>query len=420
MARTRTHRLACGMPLLLHENHEVAVATADVWVRPGAADEPPHLAGVSHFLEHMLFKGTARFGLGEIEQTIERVGGVCNAGTSYDFTHYYVTLPSAAIGTGIEMLSEMVRHSTLDAAELEKERLVILEEWRRKQDYPPGILFERLYAEQFESGAYHDPVIGYESTIRSIDRDGMADYYRRRYGPGTMVFVVAGDFDPDAVIARAEAAFAGFDRPTAPLQPEPPQRLATGRRIHEEKPTGGELYVTFSFPAPGVDRRERIMPLEIVQCILGQGRASQLYQSLKEKRGLCSSIGLHFPTHLRRSLIVAVATCLPEQRQPLRAALLDELRAFAAAPPDPRAMARARRLLAAGHRFSLETSGGVTSQLGYFQTLTGDVSIVDDYIALLEAVTPEQVVDAAREIFQPASIEAIVNEVSVGPNGHSA
>ena len=95
------HRLACGMPLLMLENPEVAVATADVWVRTGAADEPAEWAGISHFLEHMLFKGTERFGLGEIEREIESVGGVCNAGTSHDFTHYYLTMPAVSIGRGI-------------------------------------------------------------------------------------------------------------------------------------------------------------------------------------------------------------------------------------------------------------------------------------------------------------------------------
>jgi zinc protease len=289
----------------------------------------------------MLFKGTGRFGLGEIERAIENLGGVSNAGTSFDFTHYYVTIPAGSIGVAIEMLAEMVRNSSLDSTELEKERLVILEEYRRKQDHPVGVLFEKLYSEFFEDGPYHDPVIGYEETIRAIDRDGMLDYYHKRYSPGSAALVVVGDVDPAAVIAQAEAAFAGFDRPLTQLINDKPQRLGAGKYVHVTKPTGGEVYVTFSLPAPGMNDPERAVVLDVIQCILGQGRASQLYQSLKEKRGLCSSIGCHYPSHLRGSLMVIVATCLPEQRDPLRAALIQELRDFAADPADSRTLERA-------------------------------------------------------------------------------
>lgn len=374
MQKTQLHKLQNGMTLLIMENHEVAVATADVWVRTGGADEPPRLLGVSHFLEHMLFKGTERFGLGEIERAIENLGGVFNAGTSFDFTHYYVTIPSESISVAIRMLAEMVRNSTLDPAELEKERLVILEEYRRKQDHPVGVLFETLYSEFFESGPYHDPVIGHEETIRSIDRAGMLDYYRKRYSPANTTLVVAGDIDPAATIAQAEAAFAGFDRPLVSLIDEQPQRLAAGKHMHVAKPTGGEVYVTFSLPAPGMNDARRAVILDVIQCILGQGRASRLYQSIKEKQGLCSSIGCHYPGHLRNSLMVIVATCLPEQRGRLRAALIDELRDFAADPCDGPNLDRARRLLNSAQRFSMETVGGAAGNIGSYFTLTGSTT----------------------------------------------
>ena len=138
--KTTLHKLSCGMPLLICANHEVELATVDIWVRTGSGHEPPAVNGISHFLEHMLFKGTAQYGLGEIENRIESLGGVCNAATSLDFTHYYVTIPSSHVNTAVEMICEMIRSSTLEASELEKERLVILEEYRRKQDHPTGIL----------------------------------------------------------------------------------------------------------------------------------------------------------------------------------------------------------------------------------------------------------------------------------------
>ncbi|MEN6627326.1 MAG: pitrilysin family protein [Candidatus Sumerlaeia bacterium] len=414
------HRLTCGMPLLIMENHDVAVATADVWVRTGGADEPARLLGVSHFLEHMLFKGTERFGLGEIERAIENLGGVCNAGTSFDFTHYYVTIPAGSIGVAIQMLAEMVRHSTLDPTELEKERLVILEEYRRKQDHPVGVLFEKLYSEAFEAGPYHDPVIGYEETIRAIDRDGMLDYYRKRYSPGSAALVVVGDVDPAAVIEEAEAAFAGFDRPLTALIEEAPQSFGAGKRVHVKKPTGGEVYVTFSIPAPGMSDPDRAVVLDVAQCIVGQGRASRLYQSLKEKRQLCSSIGCHYPSHLRGSLVVVVATCRPEQRDELRAALFEELREFAAEPCDDRVLERALRLLGSAHRFSMETTGGAAGNIGSYFTLTGTPDFLDGYLEMLATVTAGEVRAAVNDLVDPAQLEKLMIEVSVGPNGAAA
>ncbi|HOR28025.1 MAG TPA: pitrilysin family protein [Candidatus Sumerlaeota bacterium] len=414
---THRHTLGCGMPLLLLENHEAAVATADIWVRTGAADEPEDLSGISHFLEHMLFKGTEKWGLGEIERAIESVGGVSNAGTSYDFTHYYVTLPAARIRTGIEMLAEMVRHSTLDAAELEKERLVILEEYRRKQDNPIGVLYELLYGELFEAGPYHLPVIGSEETIRAIDRPAMLDYYHRRYGPEGAVLVVAGDIEPERAIEWAEAAFAGFDRRREELTRRAPVRYGRGKRVHERKPTGGEVYVAYAFPAPGMQATEEVLPLDMAQFILGSGRAARLHQELKEKRGLCSSINSYYPTHAHDSLFVFVATCQPGQREGLRGALLEELRRFAAEPTPPPAMKRARRLLASSHLFSMETSSGAASNIGYYYTLSGSTEFFDSYLEKLEALTAEQVSAATARVIHPERLEESLVEISVGPNG---
>lgn len=417
MHKTFLHRLSCGMPLLMFENHEVAVATADVWVRTGAADEPAAIGGISHFLEHMLFKGTQRWGLGEIERAIESVGGVCNAATSHDYTHYYITLPAAALQTGVEMLADMIRHSALDPGELEKERLVILEEYRRHQDYPPGVLYERLYAELFETGSYHDPVIGTEATIRAITREQMQEYYSNRYSPVNSALVVTGDFDPTAVIEVAERVFAGFDRPLVAMAPLPEVRFGRNKRIQITKPTGGEVYVAFAFPASGMNESDRVLPLDLAQTILGQGRASRLYQSVKEKQGLCSSIGSFYPTHLAESLFVISATCQPSQHDALREALINELVRFADAPPEEPAMRRALRLESSAHRFSMETTGSTASNIGYYFTLTGNTDFFDGYLPRLERVTAAEVLELAVDTLRPGDLATTMVEVAVGPNG---
>ena len=417
LAPTQIHRLENGLTLLMRENHDVAVATTDVWIRTGSADEPPEISGISHFLEHMLFKGTERFALGEIEREIENAGGVCNAGTSYDFTHYFVTLPSANVARGIEMLGEMVCGSTLDAGEMEKERLVILEEYRRKQDDPEGLLYDDVYEQLFETGPYHRSVIGSEETIRSISRDQMAQYYERHYAPSNMTLVVNGDIDPGDVIARVESVFGALDRAYDPLVTRPePTRLARAKQFHREKSTGGEVYFSLLCGAPGVDDIDALVTLDVARYILGQGRASLLYQEIKERRRLASTIACYHPSHRQTSLFMIDATVEPEKQPALRQAIDELIERFANEPISHDQLNRARRLLVSGHLFSFETTGSVSVQTGYYYTMTGGTDFLDTYLERLDAVTDQQVQAAFARMLD--AYEWV--EVSVGPRAESA
>lgn len=410
--------LKTGLRVVVREKHQAQVATADIWVGTGSAHETPDVGGISHFLEHMLFKGTERFALGEIEREIENMGGVSNAGTSYDFTHYYLTMPSENIERGIEMLSEMVTHSSLDPDELEKERLVILEEYRRKLDDPGAMLFEDLYEQLYEAGPYHASVIGTEATIRSITREQMADYYRRHYCPENSLLIVTGDVRPDAVLACAEKFFGAYDRPYDPLLPNGPAatRFSGTKTFHHPRPTGGELYYSLACGAPGADRTDLIVPLDVAQYMLGQGRASILYQEIKERRRLASTIACYYSTHRYASAFMVDATCEPSNKEKLREAIDDCLEKFSSEPISSEQFERARRLLASGHLFSLETTGSCSVQTGYYYNLTGDFDFFEDYLDRLNALTPEDV----KHAFETLRSDYEWVEVSVGPDGVAA
>ena len=246
----------------------------------------------------------------------------------------------------------------------------------------------------------------------------MQDYYAKRYAPGNLALVVAGDFEPVAIIEEVEQAFAGFERPTEVVHDAGPVHYGRDKRIHIEKPTGGETYVVFAFPAPGLEKLESIMPLDMAQSILGSGRASRLYQSLKEKQGLCSSVMTYFPTQSHDSLFAVAATCQPGQLDALRTALLAELESFATGGPVPAAMKRALRLMSSAHLFSMETSGGATTNIGYYYTLTGGTEFLDDYMERMEAVVPDQVSQAMRGVLgmngSGGSLSDAMVEISVG------
>lgn len=411
-APTFAHKFPNGLTLLLRENHDVPVATADVWVGTGSGGETPEVGGISHFLEHMMFKGTEKFGLGEIEREIENRGGVANAGTSYDFTHYYLTLPSENIGRGVEMLGEMVKNSTLDPAELEKERLVILEEYRRKQDDPEAMLFEDTYEQLHETGPYHRAVIGTEQTIRAITREQMFDYYRRHYAPANMTLVITGDVTQQQAIDLAGEALGGYERPYSPLVPKPEAtRFAQAKRFYRDRPTGGEAYWILACGAPAATEIETLIPLDIAQFILGQGRASLLYQEIKERRHLASTIACHYSAHLYGSLFMIEATCEPAKRKELREAVENLIADFASKPIPEDQLKRAKRLIGSSHLFSFETTGGASVQTGYYYLLTRGTRFLDEYYERLQTVTAEQV---RAELNKMLDAYKWV-EVSVGP-----
>lgn len=412
-APTQVRRLErSGLTLLARENHDAAVATADVWIGVGSADEPPEIGGVSHFLEHMMFKGTEKYSPGQIEREIENRGGLCNAGTSYDFTHYYITMPSENIDHGIDALAEMMVGSVIDPTEFEKERIVILEEWRRKQDTPGAMLHEDAYEEIFEAGPYHRPVIGTQETIKAITRDQMMDYYQRHYTPEKMALVVTGDVDVDHVAALADARFAGIGRRYNPLVTTPEaQAIGRGKVHHREKATGGQLYLAMGAALAARPSVDDLVPLDVAQFILGQGRASILFQELKEKRRLASTISANFGAHRDNALLMVMATCSPANKAELADAIRAEIAGFLARPIEDAQLTRARRLLASAHLHSFETSGGAAGEVGYYHMLTGDPAFLDTYLDRLAAATGDQIREALRRQLDGNPL----NLITVGP-----
>ncbi len=219
----RSVRLNCGLEVILCRKSTLPIVTLDMWVRVGSGDEPTRLAGISHFLEHMLFKGTPRLAAGEYDKRIEGLGGYLNAGTSYDYTHYYIEIPAESLTAALEDFADVITNSSIDAEELEREKLVILEEIRRKNDDPNGFLYDNLTREMIAEGAYSHSVLGYPESVSGFSRDDMYDHYRRFYSTGNMTLVVCGEFDEAALLEQAERLFADAPRERRPHREVAPE-----------------------------------------------------------------------------------------------------------------------------------------------------------------------------------------------------
>src|SRR6266852_8525043 len=226
-----------GLRLILQEHRTAEVVSVQLWVGVGGRDEAPSERGFSHFAEHMLFKGTERLGPGFVDREVERVGGRTNAGTSLDYTYYYMLLPSARAARGIEVLADMAFNSRFDPEELGREREVVFEEVRLGEDNPRSFLVRRLYENAFTGYPYGFPVLGDPAALRAATRESLRGYYKRHYAPENMTLVVAGPVDPVAIRALAAKSF-GSVPPTGYMRKELPGRPAipSAKRLTIDRP----------------------------------------------------------------------------------------------------------------------------------------------------------------------------------------
>ncbi len=373
------------------------VVTIDVWVKAGSAYENDEINGVSHFLEHMMFKGTERYGVGELDKLITSVGGVWNAATSMDFTHYHVTVGAAFFDVALDAISEMIQRPTLDPKEFEKEREVILEEFRRKQDDPWGFLFDELYGVAYAAGPYRRTVLGTFESISNLKHSQLVDYYRRMYAPSNMSVLIVGDVDPEDAYSAVARSFQQFHRPfEEPALPESETRYNCGRRVTYAKDVS-EVYLAIVLPAPSLEKRRDVLAMDVAATILGEGRSSRLYRKLKHELQLVDTIWAGFPTHRFESVFYVGATCDEARAERAVAEAISVIRGLRVSPPSEEELAKAKRVLRNEFCFATETTTGQSSMIGYYLTLTGGLEFYERYLGEVMSITREDVVSCVTD-----------------------
>lgn len=400
-------KLDNGLPVLIKPVKN-KVVTLDMWVNTGSANESPKRNGISHFLEHMLFKGTPKYGPGDLDKVVMSVGGVWNAGTSKDFTHYYVTVASPYFDTALDCLAEMIQNSLIDAKEFDQEKNVILEEYRRKQDNPFGLLYDELYEAAFASGPYRQSVLGSFESISALDRDDMYDYYRNYYTADNMVFVVVGDVEPLECEATIRRAFAKVP-PTSKPADDAPRDLALGAPgLHRVQRDVNEIYLGSAFPAPSLSEQNEVIAMDLALTLLGDGRSSRLNRVLKEDRRLVNTVSAGFATHRYPGLAYLAATLSETNPEDVVTEATALFRGLRTNLPNEAEMAKAKRVIRNGLLFGMETNTGQSSTIGYYYTLTGDTTFLDTYLARLDAITPADTAHIADAYFTRDPITIIV------------
>ena len=284
-AAERLVRLPNGLTVYILRDARFPLVCTRLYVRTGSANEEPGHAGISHLLEHMVFKGTEHRPKGQVARDVEALGGYLNAATSFDKTWYMTDMPAAHWRTGMDVVKDMAFQAQLDPKELEAEKNVVISELQRGEDSPMRKLYENLQVAGLKNTPYGRPIIGYVDTIKAVTAQDLRDYVKRWYQPRNMLLLVAGDIEPDAVLAYAQKLFGGLKNSGDLPVPQPLDLTdaAGGPRVEVSRGPWNKVYLGIALPAPGL-RDLRSVELDVLSYLLGGDGTSAVYRKYKYEK----------------------------------------------------------------------------------------------------------------------------------------
>lgn len=388
-----------GLTVILKENHFAPVVAMNLWVKVGSADEREGEEGIAHVLEHMMFKGTAKRGVGQIAAEVESAGGDINAYTSLDETVYYITMPSDKMVLGLDILADAVFHAEIEPKELKKELQVVLEEIKRGEDNPSIKLSHAVFGTAYQVHPYKRPIIGTEESVSSFTRDKVMDFYRRWYAPDNAVLVVVGDFETAQIEDSIKIIFGEEKNPNRKKIPlpsrvypqEPPQEAP---RITILRGELQESYLEIVFHIPHL-KHEDIPALEVLSCILGEGESSRLYRSVRADKGLVNII--HSTTFTSRDpgLFFIGATLDGKNLEEALSEILNQIALTRKELIRTDELIKAKVNIESEEIYAKESVQGEARKLGYLETIAGDIGFEEVFLRRVGEVTAEDVRDVA-------------------------
>jgi zinc protease len=385
-----------GLTLIIREDHSAPVVSAQAWCKAGSIDEGKWLgAGLSHCLEHMLFKGTSARPASRIDQEVQEAGGYMNAYTSFDRTVYWINVPNTGARVAIDILCDIMQNATLPEEELAKEMDVIRREMDMNQDDPHQRSARRLFETAYTKSPYRFTIIGYPDIFNDVRREDVFAYYKEKYAPNNVFFVVVGDIHAAEVEEQIRASFgASKARPMPPavLPAEPKQTAA--REVTEEAPIEmGHFH--FSWHIPEL-RHPDVPILDVLATLLGGGRSSRLYQEVREKRGLVNSVDAWTYSPGNPGLFGMSAVVESDKFDAARAAMLAEVERMKARPVSKAELAKAVKQFTAGTLASRKTMQGQAQDLGGNWISAGDLNFSERYLAAVKRITQADLQRVAR------------------------
>jgi len=400
----QVYHLKTGHTVVIKEIHANPIVTVDTWVKTGSLNENPKNNGVSHFLEHLMFKGTKNYKTGEIDKILESKGGRFNAATSKDFTHFYITIPSKDTETAIKLNADMLLNATFPEVELNKERKVVQEEIRRSEDSPDSKLFDNLISMIFKTHPYKYTTLGPASNIENIPRKDIIAYYHHYYVPSNMTTIVVGDVDPQKTLCMLEENYKSevankvvlpkFNREATSLKPQ--------TKIVKDKVNFGYLFM--GFKGVPINNIKESYALDMAASILGGGKSSRLYQDLKEKQNLVSSIDAGHYSLRDDSIFYVSADFIPSKYKQVKDAVQNEFKKLGETKVTDEELNRAKTQEERAFVYENESIEEIASSIGYTMTLEGSIDSYNNHLKYVNAVTADDIQKAVKKYIKPSNM----------------
>jgi zinc protease len=400
---THEFQLDNGLDVLVREDHRAPVITVMVWFKAGSIDEAPYETGLAHVLEHMMFKGSKRLDAGEFSRTVARFGGSDNAFTSYDFTAYFQQYEASRLPLALELEAERLKNLKIDDASFRRELQVVMEERRqRTDDKPTALAWEKFQAVARPGTGYAHPIIGWRDQLAQLQPQQARDWYDRFYVPGNATLVIAGDVTPEQVRPLVEKFFADLPRGETPPRPEttlnpPPGERRMTLRLPVRVPA---LYMSYNVPSlTTADHQDDFYALTMLGGVLDGGTSARMESNLVRGQRLAAGLGAGYDGLQRgNGTFTITATPNPEvSLDELEAAIKAEIEKIAEQPPSEAEMDRVRAGVLAEQIYQRDSVMGQAMELGTLSVLGLDWRLAGQFDDNLEAVTPEQVQQAARK-----------------------
>lgn len=397
------YQLDNGLKVIIKEDHRAPVVMTQVWYKVGSTDEPVDKGGISHLLEHMMFKGTKNVSSADFERLIAKFGGVNNAFTSYDYTGYYELFPANRLGLALELEADRMTNLLFDEAEFKKEHQVVMEERRqRTDDNPLAKAYEDFRLKALPDSPKGESVIGPMKELESITLSELKNWYKLWYAPNNATIVIVGDVEPKAALAEVKRYFASIPKQTLPKRPSVLQRGFRGYQQIESKQAVEVPVLLMGFNVPSFvtnkDKKE-VLALSLAQDVLDGGLSARLEQRLVRDQGLLTSVGTSYDLFDRGDgLFLVQAT--PREGISLKQAqdaILSEIGKLIAEPIRPDEISRAKTNTLTSLIYAQDSVQGQAQMIGSLQAIGVDDKILARLPAMLDEVSTQDIKQAAQK-----------------------
>ena len=391
-----------GLKVILLENHKAPLVTFQVWYRVGSRNESWEKTGLSHVLEHMMFKGTEKIGPEEFSRIIQENGGNLNAFTSYDYTAYYENLSSDRIQVAIDLEADRMQNLVLREEDFRTERMVVMEERRlRTEDNPQAVLIEQVMATAYQIHPYRWPIIGWMEDLARLTLEDLKACYRTYYNPVNAFLVVVGDFKKEELLPKIEKAFGSISKGIAPNQDRNKEPAQLGERRISVKKEAQLPFLVMGYHVPNLREQDSYV-LEVITTILSGGKSSRFYQNLvREKRLVLSADAGHSLRSRDPSLFYLSADLLPgKELVDVEKALEQELERLQKEPLVEQELEKVKNQIEASFIFGQDSIFSQALQLARYE-IAFSWKAIDDYLPSIRKVTPEDIQRVAKKYLVP-------------------